>query len=516
MTHFEANPELRQLAHRISNEATQAGAGRVVFRTTTEFVFSKTDHLSVSQTLTTAGLRKYKLQRKVDDRWIDIQKYHALKPRSLIVNPRKLINQFGSGNIASVREVSTDAIAQAAVADPQHYAGALRGLHRQIFLEFGKKRTSSLLRPTLDLLDELSTKLEDPHTHYLHATLDLYKLIDSQFGFSKLDSNSNYSGLISTVCERIESYQKGHIAAQIAAAGMLGKLTSLFDRATAAQHFQTVKTLDNYGLLDHFYLDRGAHTYFDSSEFPTDVRADAQRIRNSIQTLTAQPTSNSFGLLVSVDAKFFRVYGPQLFFYAQHLPDIDFNILICGSTEEALGLIKDGSSFQSGLQTLSRIKPPKNIRYYQVPVPSYVHEYATFYASARFFASQLMLKNYEHTYLMDADLSTDVDPRPYFKRVSKISFGAPQMSDFFALHPWRRYMAGNITLNQSVLKTNAITDLQEYLAYGLRTEKSWTLDQNALSYSIERNATAFRAINSMKRPFYQNKFRLVWEKGYEP
>ncbi len=303
-------------------------------------------------------------------------------------------------------------------------------------------------------------------------------------------------------------------AGQLALHNTLGKVRSLLDRDSAAAHFQQVRDLDSIGLMEHFYLETGCKTYFSAAEFSHTSTTPVADIAASIVDVDGASPSNKFGVLVALDPAFYRIYSPTLRFYAQQMPDIDFVLLVCGTEAEVSAVVADGDEYSRSLNRLNRSGIPSNLSHFRIPVPAGVPEDRTFFACARFFAVQLMLDRYESTYIMDADLVTDIDPRPYWRRTSEHAFALPAMRGFAALHPWRRYMAGNIAVNRKALSSKILSDLQAYLTYGLSMPHSWALDQNALTFAAENHPGLCTDLSPLKRPFYQPKFRLSWERRH--
>ncbi|WP_220125619.1 hypothetical protein, partial [Leptospira interrogans] len=79
----------------------------------------------------------------------------------------------------------------------------------------------------------------------------------------------------------------------------------------------------------------------------------------------------------------------------------------------------------------------------RAPIPPGVENPIAFYASARFFAVEKLLRDYEHLYVMDIDLQFSEDPLSFFRRLQNTTFAVPVSSNHNYLSPWRRYMAGN-------------------------------------------------------------------------
>lgn len=497
-----------RLARLFFDEARSVGAGRLVFRRGEQAFTAPVNSDAIERLLLAESPDKFKFQARSEGRWIDVTSYTAIR------SGNKVIAAIRDGDIETAGALSPATVARAAASEPKVFAVALRGLYSQVFEQINKDANSAIAARTSRLLNKQHALSDDPRVGFIRATVDLYDVM------IKRDLSSVLQG---GPTERTVAAVKDHIEragdrferseARVAAANVLGKLLSLHDRQAAAAQFATVREDDEHGLMEHFHLENGSKTYFSAAEVASSS-SRAGEIRASIESLEAGLPRNSFGLLIGLDAAFYRTYAPLLRFYAQQLPDIDFNFLICGSRGEAEAAVADGTAYSDALARLNASGVPANMHHFRVPTPDFVKDRNTFYASARFFAIEMMLDRYPSAYLMDADLVTDVDPRPFFRRVEHLTFAAPSMRGFTALYPWRRFMAGNIAVSKNVLETAVVDDLQDYLAHGLQFVNSWTLDQNALTYAIERNRRHYTDLRPLGRPFHQPKFRIAWERRH--
>lgn len=75
-------------------------------------------------------------------------------------------------------------------------------------------------------------------------------------------------------------------------------------------------------------------------------------------------------------------------------------------------------------------------------------------------------------------------------------------------------MAGNIPLSHKVMETGFLDDLQNYLFRGMDRKNSWMLDQNALSYAVERFDGEIEDVNDYSRPFRTMRFMSTWEANF--
>lgn len=496
-------------ARSIAAEADVANAGRITFLAEGKFVFSPVDEVVIASVLATSKPQRYKFQVEVDGRWVDNSKYKVLDASTSVLDALR------EGDLLTVADLPIASVGRAATAEPRVFRTALRGLSRQLGERLAKDPTTAITQPALRVLDSLSTVHDDRNLRYLRATVDL---LDSIAGtpLKGLLEGRDKGEAIASAMTRINEAAANFSTTEgkIAASNVLGKIHSMSDRELAASQFRQLRELDTFSLIEHFYVDMGAMTYFAHDDIDARASEDAEEIRSSIEPLDSQRTRNKAAVAISMDPRFYRIYSPLLHYYAQQLPAVDYNIILCGDADEVEEVVADSHHFVAALAQMNHSGSSQNVHFYRMPVPEFAVEPKTFYASARFFAAQTMLEHYQSVYTMDADLTTDIDPQPFFRRIASVPFGTPHSNGFPAFSPWRRYMAGNVPMNRRILDSPLLTELQDYLTYGLRSKASWMLDQNALAYVIERHPEYYTELNQYKRPFSAPKFRAVWEKNF--
>lgn len=424
------------------------------------------------------------------------------------------LRRIGSHNVSTT---VINHIADAANSDPVAFTRALRSLTRKVTPGVGTKPhdATQLLRT----LDDISHLLESPSPQldYLRASTDQFIGL-TEVGIDGAVKAGTPGPLLQASLTRIARTPELYDApgGEVAAAVTLGKINSLDDRDAASQEFARARAIDPARVVRHFYVDMGAMTYFsDATITSADTSDDITAVGESLRPYDSSEPTSKTSLVISVDSRFYRIYAPLLYFYAQQLPELDISIIICGDRGLAKELITDGRRYMNALRALNHSGRVSNVHHYVLPVPQFVAEAKTFYASARFLVAHRLLEKYENLYLMDADLTVDTHPKAFLKSVRDLPFAAPRTGGEAALSPWRRYMAGNIPLNRQVLDTDIISDTQRYLAHGLRSRSSWMLDQNALAYAIERSPSNYKNLNEFARPFRAPSFKVTWEKNYQ-
>lgn len=428
-------------------------------------------------------------------------------------SPKEILKTIRAGSSRGLRDLSPERTIETAAQEPEEFTLALRGLARRCTPGVEGKRHDT--EPILTFLDRIAPSAQNAHVDYLRSTADLYEALADADIASALNSG-RIDGLRDAVSDRMAAHPERHggHGAELAQSNVLGKINSLSDRDIAVQHFHRMRSEDREGIVPAFYADLGAMTYFDEADVSSNETAqEAEQIRSTLREVGEPKSSNRTSIVISVDPRFFRIYAPHLYFCAQQLPEIDVSIVICGTGGQAKELIADGHRYLKALDTLNRSGYPQNLHHYFVPVPKVAVERRTFYAAARFFAAPVLLERYTNLYLMDADLVIDAHPGDFLKRVSTVPVAVPKTTGPAVLSPWRRYMAGNIPLSRAVLDTGFLDDLQRYLAHGIRRRNSWMLDQNALSYAVERFPGGIEDVNDYSRPIRTMRFMSTWEKN---
>ena len=92
--------------------------------------------------------------------------------------------------------------------------------------------------------------------------------------------------------------------------------------------------------------------------------------------------------------------------------------------------------------------------------------------------------------ISDIDLFFREDPKRYLDGLDLDRIGLQAHEGFMTLKPWRRFTAGTLMLPFSERVHEHFGDVEHYLVAGLGLDRSWTLDQNALAYMVERMIAA--------------------------
>ena len=354
-------------ARTIAAEAAAAEAGRVTFLAEGKFVFSPVDEVVIASVLATNKPQRYKFQVEFDGRWVDHSKYKVLDASSSVLDALR------EGDLQTLADLPKENIARAAASEPRVFATALRGLSRHLSDRLTKDPTTAITQPALRLLDELAELHDDPKLRYLRATVNLFDSIAGAPLKGLLDGRDHGETLTSAMIRiNASPAQFSTVEGKIAASNVLGKIHSMNNRDVAADHFRQLRNFDTDGLIEHFYVDMGAMTYFSHEDIDASAAEDAARIRASIEPLDLQQTRNKAAVAISMDPRFYRIYAPLVHFYAQQLPAVDYNIILCGTEEDVATVVADSRHFVDALDRMNHSGASENVHFYRMPVPSIV------------------------------------------------------------------------------------------------------------------------------------------------
>lgn len=500
--HTKSSPE-KPLARSIVEHALALDAGRIAFPMGDGFVFAEPSLEAVASVLEEHKPLKYKLQRRdAERRWVNLTKYVPARSIS------KLLEAMQRADLKSARQASPQELAAAAGDDPGGFRLAIRRVAAAVTVH----PKSSEISAWRTFLETYAADIRDERVEYLLATLECLDVALQHGLVYPLDPAA-----LSEPLEALRACENRFISpsSRVAYDIVCGKIMSLIDREAACIHFERARERDSSGLLENFYVDVGARTYFVEGELEArGLDARVTQVQRSLMEQQTHPSAHSFAVVVSADENFFRIYGTQLIALAQQMPDVDFVVILCAGEREAASLVELADVFGKQLAHFNRSGGVLNIQYYSMPVPDFVQQPVTFYASARFFAASPLLERYERLYIMDIDLSANDDPTAYFERIKAVTFGTPSNNSLISISPWRRYLAGNVSIGRGAESSGLLRDLQSYLVCGLMENSSWMLDQNALTFAIERHPQIFESLDPYYRPFGQLRFRSTWEQRY--
>lgn len=254
-----------------------------------------------------------------------------------------------------------------------------------------------------------------------------------------------------------------------------GSLKSFIgNRSEAAKEYSYACRMTN-SVIEFLTMDLGAFTYVEDVGYINES--------NHVEFLNDLGIKSDLVILISMDTKFLKAYGPYLFFIANALQKYHFHFHIIGndshgSVEESTKLFDAIRRFrgQDGIKPSFSYEPSP-----RVPSPR------TYYACGRYLIADKVMNMFgADVYIMDADLTIDKDPKSYFEALKKFDVALPMMDAVMGVSPWRRFMAGNVYVKNNDNGMNFINTVKRYILNNIDKDNSWMLDQNALDYAFEK------------------------------
>ena len=308
-----------------------------------------------------------------------------------------------------------------------------------------------------------------------------------------------------------------------------GMLASGHDRAAAAELFAAARDT-NPEFASALALDHFAVTYFAQEEIAhraTDIAAQRAGLLEDFELLS-EPTrkrEDEMSLLFSSDPVFLAIYFPYWASIAHYLNylGVSLHIIVVGEDREATAAIDRALDVAHAMARLRGFDPKKVdevVSFSKVTVPPWVENEKSFYACARFLcARELAARLQPRLLILDIDMVMTERPEP-FLRAHAAAHDAylpfPTARGLCTLIPARRYGAGCFLVPTGELGAEAMRHVEDYMFTGLMQRDSWTLDQNALAYTVERLVAArgpdvIRNMDTPRRPFAQEHVRQLFE-----
>ncbi|WP_409295029.1 hypothetical protein V1498_17550 [Peribacillus sp. SCS-26] len=339
---------------------------------------------------------------------------------------------------------------------------------------------------------------------YLENYLEIKQEMTKRGHYAKtyqhfIKNKENYSYL-ETFIEKLEKHSSTLQMANV----LSGKLYSfLGQREKAIKCFQKALLFsENY--IPFLNFDQGLYTYSDL--------LPVKKMNGKIEILFDNKKRNNTVLLISVDQRFLRLYGINLMFMAMVLKKYHFHFHVIGNKNEVEKCVSETISLFNTMKSFRQSESPIiHPTFSMEDIPKGVPEMKTYFACARFLTARYFMDYFNSDlYIMDADLFTNSDPGPFLKSIKQYDVGLAFAGGICTLCPWRRIGAGNVFLKNNHYSRSFISFVEDYIYTNLPKEKTWTLDQNALSYAYEQMATnpSVNIGNLGNRPFYQPRIRI--------
>lgn len=343
-------------AQDILAQGEAVGAGRVCFYDG-EFSFVDLDGDAIADALPHFVSGRYKLQAVVDHKWTNVSEF------SPVFSHRRLLETLEKSDFSVIPDFDVLEVAEAYSLDSEKGAITLRKVFYNTLNQQARRHEAYRISNVVAFFSLLAEHLTgDSRYEYFLGYMEAFRDAQEQ-GLTEVIASPSAeavrrvaSGLVDDLAgDRWES-----AAARAGVSCVVGQVFSLTDRPSASKAFRALRESGHAELVEFFFWDLGALTYFGSDEVG-DASVEIDAVVGSILPVNGGPAASSVAVGVSMDENFFRVYAPWLYFYAQQLPHVDFNFILCADREKSNSLASEGMQFSRSLAALNRGGDPSNV-----------------------------------------------------------------------------------------------------------------------------------------------------------
>lgn len=429
------------------------------------------------------------------------------------LRPWRITQYLKSGPLGEGPVPSTQQVLEHALEFPDKYDYALLVLYYQFAETMFKQSPVGHCARFRRFVEPWIGQVDRDTSRFVRGALEAYEAAwGAGMGTLSLDATADQAKAVSDALAEIET-TPGSIE-ELPVLLLRGQAESLWSRDVAGETFAAVRANPHKDLVRRTW-DQGALSYFNDAQLANEI-ATGDSLDLDISWAQPAYTDNKNAFVISVDPVFFRIYGPMILFNAQQIHETDLVLLLCADENTVRELVDIAEEYLGVLSKFNNQPKPSTVSYYAVDTPTWVTEMHTYYACARFLALPSLLEHYESVYCLDADLLMRDDPAAFIKKTANLRLSVPRNEGTIGIVPWRRYMAGNLVANKTLLNTDLLEKLNSYISVGLKTPFAWTLDQNALSYVAEQASNSgIEPLNRFPRPTKVSKFMARWERNYK-
>lgn len=229
------------------------------------------------------------------------------------------------------------------------------------------------------------------------------------------------------------------------------------------------------------------------------------------------PSNTETTVIFSMDKKFLKAYGIQLLYAASILKKVHFHYHIID--DDAEEIVKDTHSMFMNIVRYREIEDEIIPTFSYESLSDKIVNKATYYACARFMHADYFLEKFDNDILiLDADFYIIDELDDLFKKCRQHDIATSVSSMGLSVFPWRRFMAGMVFLSNTEYSKEYSRVVTAYILDQIKNKKTWTLDQNALTYGYEKITNKYPEINfgnlAIKQPpIMHPRFRGLVEKG---
>lgn len=279
-------------------------------------------------------------------------------------------------------------------------------------------------------------------------------------------------------------------------------------------------------------LDLFTSMYFTSDDLrgrAVEIQARRRAFEDSAELPEAigDSSSDATMLLFSCDPVFFAIYFPYWLTAAQYLAHngIYLHFILVGERSATAAACDSGHELVDAAGRLRGLSAngQSAVSFSTVSLPAYVGDRKTAFAAARYLLAQKVAHRFPgRVLLLDIDMTMRDGPTRFVRQLHELPDGKMPVvasGGVSSLVPSRRFMAGTFLIPTGEFGNQIMSHIEDYTYAGLSSPRSWTLDQNALTYAAERicdehGADALLDIGRLRRPFVQEPVNMLYEDAH--
>lgn len=228
------------------------------------------------------------------------------------------------------------------------------------------------------------------------------------------------------------------------------------------------------------------------------------------------PTNADTTIIFSVDRKFLKAYGIQLLYSSSIINNIHFHFHIID--DDAFNLVRETDKMFDSILEFRQLEKFIKPTFSYETLPDKIVNDTTYYACARFIHADYFLEKFNNEILiLDADFYIIDEFDELIKKCRNYDIATSISSMALSVFPWRRFMAGMVYLGNNDVSKEYTKMITGYILNQIENAKTWTLDQNALTFGFEqiRNShpnVKFGNMTVNQPPVMHPRFRSLIEK----
>lgn len=298
---------------------------------------------------------------------------------------------------------------------------------------------------------------------------------------------------------------------------MANYFSYLGNRKEAYKYFyETKNNFQNFDVLSILNVESNGVSTYKNPSFEQ-LKYDRNKVFPNFHFYSEDiPSKVDVTVVFSMDRKFLKAYGIQLLFATSILKNIHFHYHIVD--DDGCALVEETNAMYDKIIKFRQVKDIAKPTFSYESLPEDIINETTYYACARFIHADYFLEKFNNDILiLDADFYIIDELDNLLNKCRQHNIAASISSMGLSIFPWRRFMAGMIYLSNSTYSKKYSQIVTGYILDQIKNEKTWTLDQNALTYGFEVLTNKypdmkFGNLRIKNPPIMHPKFRGLVEK----